>query len=317
MIVLLKNNFTLGSYLFEIHFHKFIIILIIFIISFLSFFNCPKAILTNSHNVFTFWEPHGSLTGYLKACLKTWRKYLPADYKIIILDYSNIRYYLGPKLVKQILCKDMTLPIQADAIRVAILQKYGGFWMDDDVILVNHKWMKMFYGSDLIMFGNKKNNFQHIGFIYASNNSTILRKWLDIIIERVRIYKYRLLLKHIFPIKYFNDYYNQLRNWSYLGNGILDDLVKYAPEKDFKRIERDTSFVTPDQLLLNGLADKRYKEYYFTSKYKLPSLKKCKGVLILHNSWTPKQYKNMSEEEFLKQKVLLARLLSRILKRKK
>ena len=37
---------------------------------------------------------------------------------------------------------------------------------------------------------------------------------------------------------------------------------------------------------------------------------------MLHNSWTPNKYRKMSEEEFLKQDILLAHLLRQILKKK-
>ena len=83
----------------------------------------------------------------------------------------------------------MTLPIQVDAIRVAILQKYGGIWIDTDILIINSTFLTLFNGSDLIMFGNSINKMQHIGFIYASNKSTILKSWLDRIINNVRIYK--------------------------------------------------------------------------------------------------------------------------------
>jgi len=304
---------SIRIYLFLSHYSKHIALLVINIFLILTFSIDPRGISTNSHYIFTFWEPHDSLPGYIKLCIKTWRKYLPTEYKIIILDYSNIRDYLGYKLVKQILCKDMTLQIQADAIRVAILQKYGGFWMDADTLIINHECMTMFNGSDLIMFGIKKQNIQHIGFIYALKNSTILKAWLNSIIRKVRIYKYILFLKNIFPTKYFIQSFNKIRIWSYLGNGILDDMVKYASEKDFKHIERDDVYVVPDQIFLKGPIDKRYRDFYFTSIYNISLLDMCKGILLLHNSWTPMKYKKMSEEVFLKQDILLSHILSKLL----
>ena len=36
---------------------------------------------------------------------------------------------------------------------------------------------------------------------------------------------------------------------------------------------------------------------------------------MLHNSWTPKKYKTMKEDEFLKEDILLSQLLARILKK--
>lgn len=308
-----KNGFIKRQFLKD-NYIKNIILITINIFIFISFSTSKYENISSNYNyIFTFWEPHDSLPGYLTLCIKTWKKYLSNDYKIIILDYSNIRHYLGSKIVKQILCIDMTLPIQSDAIRVAILHKYGGIWMDADILIVNSKFIPMLKGSDLVMFGNSKNKTQHIGFIYASNKSTILKSWLDRIINNVRIYKYKLNLNYLLPIKYFKNSLAQLSEWSYLGNGIIDNLVNNASERDFKRIEKEDSYALPEQLLLNGDSVNSYINFYFTGNYSLEFLDKCKGVILLHNSWTPEKYKDMSAEEFLKQDILLARLFFRLL----
>lgn len=298
-----------------ISFFKYIILIIIFIIIiYLTIFFKVKAITNNSHYIFTFWEPHSSINGYISLCIKTWKKNFPSNYKIVILDYSNLSDYLDIKLINRILYKHMDLPVQADAIRVAMLYKYGGFWMDADTLIINSKFIDLIHGSDLIMFGNSKDNHkQHIGFIYASSHSTVLKAWLNIIIYKVKIYKYRLLLYRIFNTKFFKNLHDQTRIWSYLGNGILDNLVKNISEKEFKRIERDDILALPDQTLLKGPINKRYIKFYFSSVEKMPNLNKSKGVLLLHNSWTPKKYKRMSEVQFLSQDIVLARLISNVL----
>lgn len=308
----IKNVQVKKSFLFQKRFSKYIILLVSIFFDFLKY-TTKKEVSSNSHYIFTFWEPHNSLPGYLKLCMKTWKKYLPPDYKIIMLDYANLRNYLGSKLVNQILCKDMNLQLQADAIRVAILHKYGGFWMDADTIIMNSECLNMFKGSDLIMFGNSKKKKQHIGFIYALKNSTIIKAWLDDIISKVKIYKQRLSLKRLFSTEYYIHSYNKLRQWSYLGNGILDNLVKNVSENTFKRIEKNIVYLLPEEIFLKGSFNKRYNDFYFSSMDSMPFLEKCKGILCLHNSWTPKKYKKMSEEEFQRQDIMLARLLSILL----
>jgi mannosyltransferase OCH1-like enzyme len=242
--------------------------------------------------------------------MKTWKKYIPNDYKIVVLNYYNIRKYLDFKTLKQIICKQMSLAIQADAIRVAILQKYGGIWMDADTIITNSKFMNMFNGSDLIMFGHK---CQRIGFIYAKTNSTILKIWLDNIIEKIRIYKYRFFLKIIFPIKNFKDSFKKLLKWNYLGNMILEKIIKNASQKDFKSINANDKYIFLEDFFSKGSAYKRYNDFYFTSRDPEPILSKCNGIILLHNSWTPHKYKKMSSEEFILQNILLSRLLYRLL----
>ena len=114
--------------------------------------------------------------------MKTWKLNLPAEYKIVILNYSNLQDYLSSKLLKQILCKDMSFVAQVDAIRIALLNKYGGFWMDADTIIINSKILNTFYDSDLAIFSYSNLKKHYTGFIYASRNSRILKTWLDFIL---------------------------------------------------------------------------------------------------------------------------------------
>lgn len=60
---------------------------------------------------------------------------------------------------------------------------------------------------------------------------------------------------------------------------------------------------------------KRYQDFYFTARNPETFLNKSKGILILHNSWTPKKYKNMLLEEFLHQDIMLSLLFSKLLNR--
>lgn len=207
----------------------------------------------------------------------------------------------------------MSLPIQADAIRVAILQKYGGIWIDTDTIITNSNFTNFFGNSNLQMFGKKEFKTQTIGFIYASNNSIILKRWLEGIINRVKIYRHRLFLKRLFPTKYNIKNFKQLNVWYYLGNGILDRLVVNASENDFKRIEEKFAFVHPELQLVKGNSIQRYIDFYFSTKDRTYILKKCKGLLMLHNSWTPRKYKKMDKKQFLNQNIMLARLIKKLL----
>ena len=138
--------------------------------------------------IFTFWEPHEKMPGYLKLCIKTWKKFLP-DYDIKVLDYKNVKDYLGENLFSNIICKTMPLKIQADAIRVALLKKFGGIWLDADTIITNGQFINKLKYYELIMLGEEKNKIQNIGFIASSSNSSIINEWLKEIIKKVNQYK--------------------------------------------------------------------------------------------------------------------------------
>ena len=259
-------------------------------------------------NIFTFWEPHEKIPGYIHLCIKTWKKFLP-DYQIKILDYETVKKYLGEKLFSQIICKNMTLPLQTDAIRVAVLKKFGGFWIDADTIILNGEFLKNYNTFDMVMFGDIKKKTQNIGFIFASHNSEIIDKWLKGIINNVRIYKKTMIIAN-------SEKRKKINAWNYLGNGILDRLVKNAERKEFIRLDRDKLNAMPELIYYENSSLTQPQKYillYFTKGEPQIVLNKTKNIILLHNSWTPYKYKMMSEKEFLNQDILLSKLLSKVL----
>ena len=52
----------------------------------------------------------------------------------------------------------MSRMVQSDVIRVAILNKFGGIWMDADNIVTNGKFIRSFGDNELVMITNKTRN---------------------------------------------------------------------------------------------------------------------------------------------------------------
>ena len=145
--------------------YKNLIILILII-----FYNINARFDFSNNNkkiIFTFWEPKEKMPGFLKLCIKTWKKNLP-DYKIIILDYKQAKYYIGENLFSKLICNNMSRMVQSDAIRVAILNKFGGIWMDADTIILNDEIIKYFQNYNFAMIWEEKLLLHYISFIYSS-----------------------------------------------------------------------------------------------------------------------------------------------------
>ena len=143
------------------------------------------------NHIFTFWEPIDKIPGYINLSIETWKKYLP-EYKLVILNYSNLKYFLSYSMIYKIVNKGMMLMSQADAIRIAVLLKYGGIWMDPDTIITNSYFLQMFKGVNLGMYATKVSNksfLQFTGFIYSSKHSKIIKTWYRYIIKNLRFYK--------------------------------------------------------------------------------------------------------------------------------
>ena len=210
----------------------------------------------------------------------------------------------------------MKLSIQADAIRVALLKKFGGIWMDADTILLNREFLIELKDFDLIMFGDQKKEIQHIGFIYAKKDTSLINDWFEGIINNINSTERILIMKSNNRDIEWKNTLKKVNSWYFLGNGIIDPILKNASKKNFLRLDKFKMNVFPEiNFFQNNLSDYTlmYQKFYFRKGEPKEIISKSKGIILLHNSWTPKKYKKMTEAKFLKQNILLSKLLFEIL----
>lgn len=160
----------------------------------------------------------------------TWKKFLP-DYKINILDFEMARRYIGDTLFSKIICKNLSIMVQSDAIRVAILNKYGGIWIDADTIILNDKIIKQIENYQLGMIWEEKINFHHIALIHASKKSIILKEWQKKIILKVKKCKQTISNIGININNSTNSELKKMYLYDYLGNSIVDDIIYNKDQK--------------------------------------------------------------------------------------
>ena len=259
----------------------------------------------NTKRIFTFWEPKDKIPLYIKQCINTWAKFLP-DYQIIILDYSNLNDWLPKNYYDKYLFQSFSLAIQADAIRCAILKQYGGIWMDADTIITSDK-AKIFFNSlsDFSLIGKS------IGFIVANKDSYILKKWQQYIYKKIAIHKkYKNIFTYIFNYKL----YRKFRTWDYLGNSIINHYIKSKDSKVFHSIPIVKNYIMPEKNYkkennINKSTVQNYKDFYFYNDYSDYVMNNTKGLICLHNSWIPKEFKN---KDFSEENNTLAKILKKI-----
>ncbi|MDR2051014.1 MAG: capsular polysaccharide synthesis protein [Deltaproteobacteria bacterium] len=258
--------------------------------------------------IFTFWEPAAGLPGYLSLCLRTWGKFLP-DYEIVVLDYANLERWIGKDCYDESLYRDFSLPKQADAIRCAVLKRWGGVWFDTDTIVTSGKVRDLLRpDAEFTLLG------RHIGFIVARKNAVILRIWENSIRRRIKFYAfYNRRFKWLgsrFPRFPLTRYMNR---WDFLGNSILRLPLRLAGGNTFKSIDRlDVNALPELKGFTGGSLEKNYADFYF-GDCPIEDALRNGGLIYLHNSWTPERYKAISAAEFLRQDITLARMLRRIL----
>lgn len=257
--------------------------------------------------IFTFWEPKENIPGYLELCLESWKKFLP-DYEIVILDYSTLNDWLGKDYFDRRFYTNFSLAVQSDAIRCAILKKYGGIWMDVDTIVTSTGVKDIFETDSEFSLIHP-----HICLLIAKTDSEILNKWEKRIKKRIefanKALKSKLLLKYVYP-----KLYKRVTNWSYLGNDILNKLIR-RHETNCLKLSREELHAMPEIKFTKPFhkQSKIYRNFYFENDYSDFTLQGNKGVILLHNSWTPEKYREMTKEEFLKTDNTLANIFLKVL----
>jgi hypothetical protein len=125
----------------------------------------------NKPYLWQYWE--GPKPEYIKLCMESVDKNC-VNFNIIRLDSNNISEYLpelkqeNSKLLKQI--KKLIIPHQVDIFRIMLLYKYGGIYLDADVIVLRNpiEIINKLSEYDFVGFGCTGNQCKN-GYGYPSN----------------------------------------------------------------------------------------------------------------------------------------------------
>ena len=122
----------------------------------------PKYNQTHKHSRKIFWcwlQGENEIPILSKACLNSVRRNCKG-YEIIIITENNINKYIHipPYIFKKYKNHYMKPAHFADLIRLELLLKYGGTWIDSSVLITNYD--EIFFNKDLFFF-QAINIFQH------------------------------------------------------------------------------------------------------------------------------------------------------------
>ncbi len=81
--------------------------------------------------IWTFWDE--KLPPLVKKCIESWKNHNP-DYEIIILNKKNVENYLPEINFSTMKHVNDIVQRYSDYVRVHVLAKYGGIWLDSSVI---------------------------------------------------------------------------------------------------------------------------------------------------------------------------------------
>lgn len=189
------------------------------------------------------------------------------------------------------------MPQIADAIRVAVLAKHGGVWLDVDTVILDRSAKKYFEidaEHSVVFFGTPSTGSCRICFINSVANSNCMNQWLEFIQKRI---------DDLTP-KTFID-------WDHLGNSFIDpyaknhlDEVKIIPSESTMP---ELSAFGLETYAASNLRTRAYLEYYFLQQRHIEDVPD--EILLLHNSWTPRDFINMDRENFLRCNFTIANVL--------
>jgi hypothetical protein len=230
--------------------------------------------------LWTYWElinGNKSPPDYIKLCFAIMKIKSKDTFNLVILNEKNIFDYL-PDLRRDI----NTLPIalKTDYIRVALLYRYGGFWIDADTIMMNNLRElieKINEGVDYIGFGctgkicqdNDGYGKPSNGVMGSPKGGLLITKCLNKLNETLDNY-FKLDPKNRKEFNYFD-----------LGKNIIwdqyDEIIKENPQYKYYHVSSDEDG-TRD---INGKWVA--KEVIFKNDIKYKDINKLKVVMLANS----------------------------------
>ena len=267
--------------------------------------------------VFTFWEPRAAMPGYLRLCLETWRKFLP-DWRIEVLDYERLPAFLPQDEIDAVVCRDMKLFNQADAVRCALLRRHGGVWLDLDTVVLRPNALDRFVDGEVSVICNRNGGVYGSFFAASKPGSELMERWYGELVLRVGEFRsfHASLIKRLFRRKRWR----QVRRWDFVLNSILDRMVPGMDAAQVSRHSEEDLHVHPEQAFGRTGECRKSREVYADYWFSAPSPDDADvlawatgGMALLHNSWTPPEFRKMDEASFRATGCRLARLIGEVL----
>ena len=147
--------------------------------------------------IWSFWDKGAENAHHIvKKCINNWQKLNPT-WKINILNDNNYLDYIDKNEISGINFKDLFPQKKADLIRIILISKYGGVWLDGSTILLEPlDWIQKKINNtnkDSVVFSadhfttNKEKPVLENWFISAVPNSHFINLWKNEFITYLRM----------------------------------------------------------------------------------------------------------------------------------
>jgi len=124
--------------------------------------------------IWSYWD-NPEIPEFIADCKKNWEKFAP-NYEIKQLNRNNIENYVNMPENWQ----NLKSYRQADVLRLKLLEKYGGIWMDASILLLDNP--DKFIDRDITLFTTpsttQNNPVYENWFIASTKGNEIIKKWI-------------------------------------------------------------------------------------------------------------------------------------------
>jgi mannosyltransferase OCH1-like enzyme len=230
--------------------------------------------------IFLYWDnkPKTKTPEYINLCRKTIFKNCGNNIQVLLINKNNLCDYL--ENIPENLFKLKEIAHIADYVRVALLVKYGGIWLDSDCILLKdmNPIFNLLKKYEYVGYGWKENQ-PSLGFMASVRNCKFLQDHLNIITEKIN------------SSKTFNF------NWSGLG---YDSLWKIAPNYKDKMYLFSHHYFSPIHWE-NCIEDFLGKDFQKITK-------NCFGVMLFNKIFSQSLLLNSNSQDIMQGCNLLSHL---------
>ena len=243
-----------------------------------KFFNdeLPNYNHTHIHLKKIFWcwlQGEEKAPKLYQACLNSVRRNIK-DSEIILITQENINKYVHfpPYILQKFNNNQITRTHFSDLLRLELLIKYSGTWIDASVLLT--EFNEIFFNNDLFFFQsfNNKNIAGSSWFLTSERENPILKSTRDLIYEYWRIndhlYNY-FLFHYFFKIscdKYFDDFQKVAKFSNEPVHVLQKKLLQRFSEKEYKEILKNIS-VHKLTIIMPNKDDKELFYHYIIKEY--------------------------------------------------
>lgn len=278
------------------------IIIIVLIVLFILKISYRESFNSITKNIWMYWETKNGYKkpAYLNLCYRTIVRHC-SNCNIHLLNEKTVLNFL-PDLNTKLL-ERCSIPQKADYIRISLLQKYGGLWLDSDIIVFKSlsELFLLLEKYDFIGFGChfKNCNINNYGYPKPANwvigsrkNGILMTKCLETANQILTTNPGKLRI-----------------NYHCLGRELLWSQIDYLLKSNInwkyyhfnsKCIERDSSGkkILNSRHISNVEIDARCKNKFIF----IPIYNTAPGF--------PLWFQNMSETELLKSNILFSKLIN-------